>query len=553
MAKSKKIKLETIGEQAKNKKDFLIIISIVSILTFLAISIGMAFLSSDKKKVYKKRQEAVLNQKSLELIPERDFKENWAISVENNLEKQNKLLLEFMKKTKEDFASTKEELKNMIIDSSASQKELIQQNAKIADKKITELRNYLEDSLEKQNNRIEELSIMRPGTGINMGENGDDESIELGSDLLPPLPKIEKKVESKDDVADSIESIIGDSTKSSGVNISNTANNVKGNSATDSKSEKAKPQLQAQHISLVDIDTEENQQIIKKEEKRIAMLTKEKEQAHSYHVMVGLSRAYMITGAYAPVFSAGEEEPLPVLLQAEGDILIANDDVENVDRCLLIGSAKGNMNSKTADIRLVKISCSLNDGKQMIEGAISGWVIGENGIPGVPGELLHKNGAWLAQTFVAGFMQTFSDALSNTGTTQIAIGGTTGGTATDIPVGQAVTDNAASAVGGGLSTVFGKLGEYYLKMAEQIFPVIEVKAGRTVNILLRGGEDLQVKDLHKVDIGEIEEEYEQKELDKQEALENSMENVYNTSTTNQVSPAAKTAGGTNNNDILITE
>jgi len=537
MGNSKKIKLETIGEKAKSKKDFLIVASIVGILTFLVISIGLAVMSVDKKKVFKKRQEKILNKKEVELIPEKDFKENWAISVETTLEEQNKLLLNFMERTKKDLNNTKHELKNMLIDSAAKQKEMIEENANNADKKIEALRTFLEDSLEKQENRIEEIAIMKGSNTLSISDNPENDDLEIGSDLLPPLPKIEKKVNPNAKVEDTLDDIIGNK-KPKDTN----ATEQNKTEATESK------ELKPLTISLVDIDTEYNKQVISNEEKALAKLEKQKAN-HNYHVMVGLTRAYMITGAYAPAFSAGEEEPLPVLLQAEGDILIANDDIENVDRCLLIGSAKGNMNSKTADIRLVKISCSLNEGKQMIEGNIAGWVIGENGIPGVPGELLHKNGAWLAQTFVAGFMQTFSDALSNTGTTQISLGGTTSnGSSTNVPVGEAVTNNAAAAAGGGLSTVFGKLGEYYLKMAEQIFPVIEVKAGRTVNILLKGGEDLEVRDFNKLSLGEIEEQFEEEELRKEEQLEESNSNVYTTTVSTTNSSATK-----GDSELLITE
>jgi conjugal transfer pilus assembly protein TraB len=518
---NKKIELETIGEKAKKKKDFLIVVSIVSIFTFLIISIGLTFMNVDKKKVFKKRQEKVINKKEVALIPDKDFKENWAISVENTLEKQNKVLTEFMRKTTEDLNKTRSELKDMIADSIAQQREMIQKNNEDTNAKIDNLKSYLNDSLEKQENRIEEISIMKGTGGVNLGSGSENEEIELGDDLLPPLPKIEKS--SKETVKkteESIEDIIGANT-----GTENNNNIDKNTTMKNEPSETKKPHIRAMKISLIDIDTESNQQLIEEQEAELAKLEKQEKKNHSYHVMIGLSRAFMVTGAYAPAFSAGDEEPLPVLLQAEGDILIANDDTESVDRCFLIGSAKGNMNSKTADIRLVKISCSLNEGKQMIEGGISGWVIGENGIPGVPGELLHKNGAWLAQTFVAGFMQTFSDALANTGTTQISFGGTTNGGNTQVPLGNAVSDNAAAAVGGGLSSVFGQLGEYYLKMAEQIFPVIEVKAGRTVNILLKGGEDLEVKDFNKLSIGEIEEKFEEEEI---KSVEDSSEKEYTT-------------------------
>lgn len=548
MANSKKIKLETIGEKAKKKKDFLIVISIVSILTFLAISIGLAFMNVNKKKVFKSREKHLIANKSIQLIPERDFKENWAISVENTLTKQNKILIGFMKQTKNDINSTKNELKNMIIDSIAQEKELINNNAKSSNKKIKNLKMFLQNNLQKQKNRIEEIAIMKSTGSLNIGTNSKKKgTIKLGANLLPPLPTIEHKKSIRKNGAKTIDEIIGQNTEMS-QNSSN--NNLKIN-------KKAKPRLIPMKISLVTINTKANKKRIFIEKRHLRKLEElAAKKNNTYHVMLGLSRAYMITGAYAPAFSAGNENPLPVLLEAEGNILIANNDTESVNHCFLIGSAKGNMNSQTADIRLVKISCSLNGGKQMIEGPISGWVIGENGIPGVPGVLLHKNGAWLARTFVAGFMQTFSQAFASNGRTQISFGGNVGGQQTQVPLGQAVTNNAESAAGGGLSTVFGKLGNYYLKMAQQIFPVIEVKAGRTVNILLKGGENLQVKNFNKVNIGDMEEQFEKNQLKKQE-LAKEQEYISNNDTSNSKNISTKTKSSkpkaSNSNNLLITE
>ena len=57
----------------------------------------------------------------------------------------------------------------------------------------------------------------------------------------------------------------------------------------------------------------------------------------------------MITGAYAPAFQEGDSEPLPVLFEAEGSIIQPNDFLGSIDKCFLLGSAKGNMNSQTAE------------------------------------------------------------------------------------------------------------------------------------------------------------------------------------------------------------
>jgi len=262
--------------------------------------------------------------------------------------------------------------------------------------------------------------------------------------------------------------------------------------------EKKSEEKEKKKVSLFSIDTKSVKKYrLREKERELAEIRKRLKEKNTYHIMTGLTKAYLVTGVYAPAFSEGKSDPLPVLLQAEGNILIANNDTESIENCFLLGSAKGNMNSETADIRLNKISCSLADGTKKIEGSISGWVIGENGIPGVPGELLHKNGAWLAKTFVAGFLDTFSQTLVSYAGAGGKNGNASNGTIT-------VGDSLASAGAQSTSDVFQKIGDYYLKMAEQIFPVIEVKPGRTVDILLKGGDTLTITDFNSAEINQIE-------------------------------------------------
>jgi conjugal transfer pilus assembly protein TraB len=486
-------------------------------------------LKVSEKDKFIKRKTNIVDKKDITIIPKKDFKESWAISVENAIEKQNKLMQVFIDKTSSELNSSRVELKNMLFDSIAKQKDYAETTKENLDAKFNDFKRYIDSKLEAQDNRIEEISVMNGGGNLN-SINILDNNEKYDEDLIPEIPqkkeskkellsKIKEEEKESDNfwkqfdkIPDSVETKITENNKKEDGDLKKDSF-PKTNSFNTPITKEIIPQYknpikiipekkEKRKVSMFNIDTSKNKEEIIKEEKERKAAEKGNNESKiktSYHIMIGLAKAYMITGAYAPAFSAGDADPLPVLLQAEGDILIANDDSENVDHCLFIGSAKGNMNSRTADIRLTRISCSLNDGKQKIEGPITGWVIGENGIPGVPGQLLHKNGAWLAQTFVAGFMQTFANAFQNQGSTQIAIGG--GGTETTS--GNAFKENVGSAFGGGLSTIFGKLGQYYLKMAEQIFPVIEVKAGRTVDILLKGGETLKITDFNKADIAEI--------------------------------------------------
>jgi len=507
--KKKKIKLETLSQQAKKKKDFLIVIGLLVSFGIVLANIVGYFFNVQKTKIYRKQQVKILKNKQLKLIPKADFKENWAISVENALKTQRNDLKFFIKKFTEEENETKHELKNMIIDSIAQQKMLLMEQKKETDKKINSLEKYTKAQIEALNAKIESLkNAQQVTTGIGLNENAKanaNNEIIIGKNLLPKLPssalpskkpKKEKENSKESEINKAIAEITG-----------HLPTPKKGKQTTNQQQEQIpKNQLiNRPKLKMVDLNTGNNDQIIA-ENKKAVIKAEEKKIPKSYYVATGLTKAYLVTGVYAPVFSAGNTEPLPVLLEAEGNVLIANNDTENIDKCFLIGSAKGNMNSQTADIRLVKISCSLKGGKYFIEGPISGWVIGENGIPGVQGTLLFKNGAFIAKTFVAGFLQTFAQAFAGRQTVVPITSNTT----------NSLGQNIQYATAKGASNIFGKIGEYYLKMAEQIFPVIEVKPGRIVDILLKGGDTLTLKKVAKADIFKMEENIE--EMERQQKL-----------------------------------
>jgi len=502
MAKEKNI--ETLSKKARKKKDFLIVAALVGIGAIVVSSFLMYYLDGDRKELFIDRKK-VENKKDFEIIKQQDLKETWAISIENRIEDQDRKRVEAQEalatKTEKDLT----EVKNLVVDSMADLSKKFELMNSSVTNKMADLEASAQKRFDEQQSQIDDLSLRE--SDIDSAYEVDQRNIILGPDLLPPAVEVNSTGKDKKDKKDGKEDVSVEDSLSILVpeKKSHTAE-TKDIKETESKPAKAKPKKLVRKrvvLNTVSIDVTSSVEEIDKEEKEYAELQELKRiRTGSLHIMTGLTQAYMITGAYAPAFEAGDEEPLPVLFQAEGDILIANNDTESIDKCLLIGSAKGNMNSQTADIRLHSITCSLADGTKKVEGEISGWVIGENGIPGVQGDLMHKNGAWLSKTFVSGFLETFSNAFSDTDSTEISFG--TNGTTS-------VGSNVKSAATGGLSTVLGKLGEYYLKMAEQIFPVIEVKGGRTVNILLKGGEDLIIKDFNKFEVSEIEEKIETEE------------------------------------------
>ncbi|EJH1062141.1 TraB/VirB10 family protein, partial [Campylobacter jejuni] len=137
------------------------------------------------------------------------------------------------------------------------------------------------------------------------------------------------------------------------------------------------------------------------------------------------------------------------------------------------------LTSERAYIRVNNISCVTNKG-QKIDMAMKGAATGEDGKLGLRGEVVTKQGALLARTLIAGFLQGVGEGFANQNqiVTQNGFGGTT---TTNSDMSASATLQAGAFKG--LSKSAEKLADFYLKMADQVSPVIEIAAGREINII----------------------------------------------------------------------
>ena len=537
------VDMDTMDVKAQKKKRIFVISIFVGILIVAFFGIGSALLNTDQKKIFNERQQLSETQ-NLDIIQNPEFKETWAISIENRMKEQEKktenLINEYSNKQLRFLDEVKQTLQQNKIETQNNIKAMTDS----FNNKLTSVKTDIASQFKQQEEKIKQIEIMA-SKNIGSGVRGEDDVV-IGMDfsgsgknkgrvvngpnglmiLIPPLKAVDVNVTAEDGNI-STKTIFQQPEFGIGVDANGTKTKIpldkdgnpiikdgnvsvaKDNNITKVEDLiKLPPQKVRKQVKTVKVDNTFNSAVIAAQ-KEIEQeddndQSKQDKEKSSFHLSTGLSQAYMITGAYAPAFQEGDAEPLPVLFEAEGSIIQPNEHLGSVDKCFLLGSAKGNMNSQTAEIKLVSVSCLVDDGDYRIEAPITGWVIGENGIPGVGGELLHKNGAWLARTFIAGFLETFANALTSGDTTTINLGGSTNNSRNDEGLGKSFSNNALYAGASGLSTVFSKLGDYYLKMAEQIFPVIEVRGGRTVDLLLMGGEDFSVVENNKLDLSSIE-------------------------------------------------
>jgi len=123
----------------------------------------------------------------------------------------------------------------------------------------------------------------------------------------------------------------------------------------------------------------------------------------------------------------------------------------------------------------------------VIEVPIDGYAVGEDGKVGVRGRLVSKQGAMLARAMQAGFLQSFSKVFTQVPSIPISTSGS------QVQFQSMLTPQSAQAgIAGGVGGAMEKLADYYMTMAENTFPVLEVDAGRGIEIILNKGISLRL-------------------------------------------------------------
>ena len=196
--------------------------------------------------------------------------------------------------------------------------------------------------------------------------------------------------------------------------------------------------------------------------------------------------ATLLTGFSAATMQGAKTYEKPLLLRIKDLAVLPNDVKSNLRGCFVIASAYGDLSDERAHARLVSLSCINRSGESIIDSPIKGFIVDSDGKIGLAGNVVTRAGALLGRSIIAGFFGGMGDAI-RAGTTTYSFS----------PLGTVQTidpDEVLEAgLGSGLSEGFEKLQDFYLDMAKQTFPVIEVGAAKTVTIVVEEGVELEIK------------------------------------------------------------
>lgn len=196
--------------------------------------------------------------------------------------------------------------------------------------------------------------------------------------------------------------------------------------------------------------------------------------------------AVLLNGMDAPTSATTQKNPVPTTLRIKTEAMLPNKYRVDIKECFVLASGYGSLSSERALLRTETISCVRNDGK-IIESKVEGYIVGEDGRAGMRGRLVSKQGQMIAKTLVAGGLSGIAQGLTPQSIPQLELN--PGSTATT------QTADASSilqtGVAKGFSTSANEVAKFYMEMAREMTPVVEVDAGRKVTIMLVKGFELK--------------------------------------------------------------
>ena len=194
---------------------------------------------------------------------------------------------------------------------------------------------------------------------------------------------------------------------------------------------------------------------------------------------VSFTRGILLGGLDAPTGGQAQSNPQPVLIRLADNSVLPNQFRGRYRDCFVIAAGYGDISAERAYLRTESLSCVRSDGATL-EVRIQGSVYGEDGKVGMRGRLVTKQGQMLANALLAGVVSGIGQGIGNASTeySTSALG----------TVANAQGANAYRAgIGGGVGRALDRLAQYYIKLAENTFPVIEVDAGRQIDVVITRG------------------------------------------------------------------
>ena len=202
--------------------------------------------------------------------------------------------------------------------------------------------------------------------------------------------------------------------------------------------------------------------------------------ADNYIPAGSLAGAVLVSGIDAATSLGASGDPSPVLIRITEHGTLPRRFKSDLKDCHMIGAAYGDLSSQRAKIRLEKLSCVQVANGHIIETEVAGYVTGEDGRQGVRGTVVSMDEKLLTNAFASGLLSGLSNNFNpSTAYQQTSLFGTSAAKSTK--------DRLQDSFASGATSSMDRLSKYYIDRAEALQPVVQVGAGRKVDVIFTEG------------------------------------------------------------------
>ncbi len=192
------------------------------------------------------------------------------------------------------------------------------------------------------------------------------------------------------------------------------------------------------------------------------------------------AKAVILGGVDASTTVSAPSDPRPMLIRLVDTGTLPRRFKSDLKDCHVVASSYGDLSSERVYARLEKLTCVERETGEIIETAVAGYIAGEDGRVGIRGNVVEKGQKYLTNSIAGGVLQGVASVLTpQQGMTLNPLGA--------LYQQESNMDKFNRGFGTGVSSSMDRLSKYYIERAEKLQPVIQVGAGRVVDIVFTEG------------------------------------------------------------------
>jgi conjugal transfer pilus assembly protein TraB len=195
------------------------------------------------------------------------------------------------------------------------------------------------------------------------------------------------------------------------------------------------------------------------------------------------AKAILLGGVDASTSIQSSSDPRPVLLRVTDPGSLPRKFKSDLKDCHVLAASYGDISSERVFMRLEKLTCVERKTGEVVEMNVQGYVAGEDGRAGLRGRVVDRAGESMRNALVGGFFSGMGSFLSQAHN-PVTFSPMNGLAQTNPLTNESILKHGAAK---GASNALEKYADFYIKRAEQLQPVIQVAAGRPVDIVFSQG------------------------------------------------------------------